>query len=206
MTLIRHLLRWAPFGMSLLALRSTKVDVIEADWAQRANTLPDRLHAPLWVVMQSGALASPVLAAGIAHAAGERRLAGRLAFSGVSAYVIAKAVKRVVGRGRPVDLVTGITARGKPAGGNGFVSGHAAVSTALALTLFDALPRPVRALPLVVPPVVGFARVYVGAHLPLDVAGGAALAWALHRTRAGAGADHATGAPPKPASLPSGPR
>ncbi len=75
-----------------------------------------------------------------------------------------------------------ITARGKPAGGNGFVSGHAAVSTALALELCEALDGPTRALPLIVPPLVGFARVYVGAHLPLDVVGGAALAWGLRHT------------------------
>ncbi|MDP9219431.1 MAG: phosphatase PAP2 family protein [Actinomycetota bacterium] len=181
-TLPRRLLPWAPFGLSLLALRSTKVDLIEAAWAQRANTLPDRLHAPLWTVMQSGALAAPVVAGGVAWAAGQRRLAGRLAFSGLTAYVVAKAVKRAVGRGRPLDLVSGITARGKPAGGNGFVSGHAAVSTALALELFDALDDPARTLSLIVPAVVGFARIYVGAHLPLDVAGGAALAWGLHRT------------------------
>ncbi len=182
-TLPRRLLPWAPFVFSVLALRSARIDRLESTWVQRANALPDRLHAPLWTVMQSGALAAPLVAAGAAAVAGRRRLAGRLALSGLSAYFVAKAVKRAVGRGRPLDLVSGITARGKPAAGNGFVSGHAAVSTALALELFDSFDGRTRALPLIVPPVVGFARIYVGAHLPLDVAGGAALAWGLHRSR-----------------------
>jgi undecaprenyl-diphosphatase len=168
--------------LCVLAVRTRKVGKLEAGLSRRVNSLPDSLHAPLWVVMQSGALAAPVVAAGVANAAGRRRLAGRLLVSGLGSYYTAKAVKRWIGRGRPLDLVDGVLARGKPAGGHGFVSGHAAVSTALAFELSSALAGRARGLPLCVPPVVSFARVYVGAHLPLDVLGGAALGWALQQT------------------------
>jgi len=173
---------WLPFAASVLAVRSRKVAHWEERLAGRVNQLPDALHAPLCVVMQSGALAAPPVAAAIALATGHRQAAGRLMVSGLSAYYLAKPVKRWIGRGRPLDLLPGTILRGQPATGNGYVSGHAAVSTALALEAWQTLHGPARAVPLTVAPVVGLARIYVGAHLPLDVLGGAALAWALHRT------------------------
>jgi undecaprenyl-diphosphatase len=173
---------WLPFGATVLAVHSRKVAHWEEHVAGRVNQLPDALHGPLWVVMQSGALAAPPVAAAVALATGRRQAAGRLAVSGLSAYYVAKAVKRWIGRGRPVDFLPATIVRGQPATGNGFVSGHAAVSTALALEAWRTLDGPARAVPLTVAPVVGLARIYVGAHLPLDVLGGAALGWALHRT------------------------
>jgi membrane-associated phospholipid phosphatase len=55
-----------------------------------------------------------------------------------------------------------------------FPSGHAATSFAAATILSFAFPRLV--LPLFVLAVaVGFSRIYVGVHYPLDIAGGAAI-------------------------------
>ena len=53
--------------------------------------------------------------------------------------------------------------------------GHAGVAVALGATALPRLGAAGRALTLSTVPVVGLTRVYVGAHLPLDVAGGAAL-------------------------------
>jgi undecaprenyl-diphosphatase len=112
----------------------------------------------------------------------------------MSAYLLAKAVKRVVGRGRPGDLVVGVIIRGRPATGGGYVSGHAAVSMALAVEAGALVPGRARGLPIVGASVVALARVYVGAHLPLDALGGAALGWAISRTghelRLASGADN----------------
>jgi membrane-associated phospholipid phosphatase len=173
---------WAPFGATLLFARSHTVSHWEEQISAQINQMPDVLHRPLWVIMQSGALGAPPAAAAVAVAAGRREAAGRLAVSGLTAYCLAKVVKHWVGRGRPTDLLPGTLVRGRPATGKGFVSGHAAVSTALALEAWHTLDGPARALPVVVAPLVGLARIYVGAHLPLDVLGGAALGWALHRT------------------------
>ena len=171
-----------PFGITLVLAHDSQVRLWEHTANRLVNRLPEPLHYPLWVVMQSGTAGAPVVAGGVALAAGRPAGAVRLTASGVSAYVLAKAVKRVVGRGRPGELVAGVVTRGRPATGGGYVSGHAAVSMALAVDAVALVPRWARPLPVVGASVVALARVYVGAHLPLDVLGGAALGWAISRT------------------------
>jgi undecaprenyl-diphosphatase len=61
------------------------------------------------------------------------------------------------------------------ADGLGFVSGHAAVSFALATVLAPSLPRSWRTAVFADAVLVGLARMYAGAHLPLDVVGGAGV-------------------------------
>ena len=58
------------------------------------------------------------------------------------------------------------------------MSGHAAVAVAIATLIVPYLPRRARWVALVVAALVCVSRLYVGAHLPLDVVGGAALGWA----------------------------
>jgi undecaprenyl-diphosphatase len=55
-----------------------------------------------------------------------------------------------------------------------FPSGHAATSFAAATLLSFAFPR-LSPILLVLAAAVGFSRVYVGVHYPLDIVGGAAL-------------------------------
>lgn len=179
---------WSPFWLTLLAVRNHRVGRWEGELSERVNRLPDALNAPLWGVMQLGALASPLVLGGVAVLAGRPVLGRRLAGSGIAAYVLAKAVKRVVERGRPLEFLPDVRVRGRPASGDGFVSGHAAVSMALAVEACEYFGSRARPLPLLGAPLVGLARVYVGAHLPLDVIGGAALGWAIARTRSAAGA------------------
>lgn len=143
------------------------------------NDLPDALFPPVWVVMQCGALGATPAAAVLAQATGRPRLARHLLLGGSSAWALSKVVKRFVQRPRPVKLVPGTHCRGQDATGLGYVSGHAAVVVALAAAALPELrPRARGAVALAVP-AVGLARLYVGAHLPLDVVGGAALGVAV---------------------------
>jgi undecaprenyl-diphosphatase len=178
---------WAPFAATVVAARSREVAAWEHAGTRQLNRLPDALHAPVWTVMQLGSFGAPLVSAAGAMLSGRPRFAARLAASGLTAYFVAKAVKRIVRRGRPSGLVTGLVVRGQPATGDGFVSGHAAVSMALGYEAYRSLGVAAWPLPVLLAPTVGAARMYVGAHLPLDVVGGAALGWAVSRSMAAIG-------------------
>jgi undecaprenyl-diphosphatase len=102
-----------------------------------------------------------------------------IVFAGTSAWLLAKLVKQLVIRGRPAELLTDVVLRGTPGTGHGYVSGHAATAAAIAAVVTPYLPKRFRIAVWVVAILVGIARIYVGAHLPLDVVGGAAMGWAI---------------------------
>jgi membrane-associated phospholipid phosphatase len=133
----------------------------------------------VWPVMQLGnALIIPATTA-IAAALRRWRLAGELLLAGTATYLLAKVVKGVVSRGRPEGLLADVVIRGAEAHGRGFISGHAATVTALATVAWPWLGPRERIVVAVLVVVVCLTRVYVGAHLPLDVVGGAGLGLAV---------------------------
>jgi membrane-associated phospholipid phosphatase len=161
------------------AVHRDRVGAAEARAFRAVNGLPDALYPPAWVVMQLGAFGAVPAAAAAAWRAGDGELAGRLLLGGTGAWAVAKLVKQVMRRPRPADLLPGIRSRGQDATGLGYLSGHAAVAVALGAAALPRLGPAARALTLTAIPLVGLARLYVGAHLPLDIAGGAALGLAV---------------------------
>jgi membrane-associated phospholipid phosphatase len=156
-------------------VRRDEVGPCEVRVFRAVNELPDEWYRPVWVVMQAGSLAAAPVAAGIACAAGRKPLARALLAQGGSAWALSKVLKAFVQRPRPSVLLPDTRRRGRDASGLGYVSGHAAVVVALVATALPHLDRRGRAAALATAPSVGLARMYVGAHLPLDVLGGAAL-------------------------------
>jgi len=132
----------------------------------------------IWFMMQLGNLGAVPLVAVAAAATRRWRLALDAAVAGGAIYVVARLIKQVVQRGRPQTLLDNVHILGEPARGLGFVSGHSAVAVALATVASPYLGRRARRLAWAGAIFVCLSRVYVGAHLPLDVLGGAALGWA----------------------------
>jgi membrane-associated phospholipid phosphatase len=155
------------------------VDDLERTAFHAANGLSMLDYPAVWVPMQYGTFGTVPALAGVAFARKRPRLGVGLLLAGTSAYVLAKVTKRFVGRGRPATELEDVTIRGKEEGDLGFPSGHAAVSAALTTAAVPFVPPPIRVLAAGFAGFVSFARVHVGAHLPLDVVGGACLGVAV---------------------------
>jgi membrane-associated phospholipid phosphatase len=161
-------------------VRHDRVGPREVRAFRAVNGLPDAVYLPAWAVMQLGSFGAIPASAAAAWLAGDSELAARLLIGGTGTWALAKAVKRIVRRPRPVTLLPGVRRRGRDASGLGYLSGHAGVAVALGAAALPRLGPRGRALTLSAIPLVGLTRAYVGAHLPLDIAGGAALGLAVN--------------------------
>ena len=159
------------------ALREVEGSVFSA-----LNGLSDRGHVPVWAFMQAGSLGGAVGVGAAVASKGDPALGRRLATVGSLAWLGSKAVKPLAQRGRPAAVVVAARVLGRAQAGLGYPSGHAAVAAAMASAASPRIERRWRA-PLWLGALgVGLTRVYVGAHLPLDVLGGVALGVAVERT------------------------
>jgi membrane-associated phospholipid phosphatase len=171
-------------GLAVLILaavptRGQNVPGFEGSVFRAVNDLPGWLYPPVWPIMQLGNGLAPEVAA-IAVLPWRRfRLAAGLALSGLAVYLLDKVVKTAVPRHRPPQLLDGVHVHGGLATGDGFPSGHAAVAFALAIIAWLWFGPRIRWVFLALAILVGVARVFVGAHLPLDVVGGAGLGTAV---------------------------
>ena len=109
-----------------------------------------------------------------------------LVFSGATESTL----KQLIGRPRPPQVVAGLTVIGTPPDSYSFPSGHTLSSFAAAAVLFTATRRAARRghplgapgdrwVVVAVAATIGFSRVFMAHHYPLDVLAGAAIGWAL---------------------------
>ena len=154
------------------------------------NDLPDWLEGPMWVFQLAGLLFVPLVVAVGAAAFRRWRLAAALAVFVLLKLIVEKlVVKQLVERERPGTTICGApddfdetcgNFRGDvPLDGLSFVSGHAIIAWGIATLLWPVLPGRWRWLPVAIASLNAVARVYLGAHNPLDVIGGGAVGVAI---------------------------
>ena len=181
-------------GTALLLLAGTAVTALSAvvaasgtvGPAERAvfavvNGWPEGLRPVLWPAQLLGVLGVPLLVAAVALALRRWRLAAALVLLVPAKLVVEKDVlKELVHRERPGTTIPGAVLRDVPSAGPSFPSGHAIIAFGIVVLLAPYLRhRWQLALAVCLAVLNGLARIYLGAHSPLDVVGGAAAGVAL---------------------------
>ncbi len=140
------------------------------------NELPAWLERTMWALQLLGVLVTPIVVAVVALVLRKWRLALALVLLAPLKLVAEREVlKKLVERQRPGQNEPGAILRDVPPAGLSFPSGHAIIAVGMATLLWPYLGRGGRVAVVLLAVAVGVARVYLGAHNPLDVVAGAGL-------------------------------
>ena len=169
----------AVFAVCAVIAADGRVGPIERAAFHAVNGLPEGLYRPMLLFQYLGVLAMPLVVAAGALALRRWRLATALVLVVPLKLALERLVKLLVQRERPGTTVPDAILRGVHPAGLSFVSGHAIITFAIAGLLALVLPRRWAVVAFVLATLNAVARVYLGAHNPLDVVGGAAVGLAI---------------------------
>jgi membrane-associated phospholipid phosphatase len=172
----------AVFAVCAVVAADGRVGPVERAAFHAVNGLPDWLYRPMLAFQYLGVLAMPLVVAAGALVFRRWRLAAALVLVVPLKLATERLVKLLVQRERPGTTVADAILRGVHPAGLSFVSGHAIITFAIAGLLALVLPRRWAVVAFVLATLNGVARVYLGAHNPLDVVGGAAVGLAIAAT------------------------
>lgn len=159
-----------------LGARDGKVSGPERTVFRWINELPGWLRPGMWALQLLGVLATPIVVAVVVLVLRRWRLALALVLLAPLKLVAERQVlKQLVERQRPGQNEPGAILRGVPPAGLSYPSGHAIVAAGIATLLWPYLGRTGRVVVALLALAVGVARIYLGAHNPLDVVAGYGL-------------------------------
>jgi membrane-associated phospholipid phosphatase len=172
----------ALFGVAALLLKAGAVGwdmslfrILNQVPAAAASVLTPLSH----LFLPAGLLAVVVLA--VVYVVARNRSVLPVAAGAVAASLawgLTHVAKAVADRPRPYEVMAGAVLRQQPAHGTSFPSSHTAVTLAVAIALVPFLARPFAAVGIGYAVLVGWSRVYLGVHYPLDVLAGAGIGMA----------------------------
>jgi membrane-associated phospholipid phosphatase len=169
----------AVFAVCAALAAGGRVGPAEGATFHAINGLPEWLYRPMLLAQYLGVLAMPLLVAVGALVFRRWRLAAALVLVVPFKLGLERVVKWLVQRERPGTTIPDAILRGVHPGGLSFVSGHAIITFAIAGLLGLVLPRRWAVVAFALATCNAIARVYLGAHNPLDVVGGAAVGLAI---------------------------
>jgi membrane-associated phospholipid phosphatase len=169
----------AVFAACAVVVANGRVGPVERAVFHAVNGLPDWLYGPMLLFQYLGVLAMPLVVAAAALAFRRWRLTAALVLVVPLKLALERVAKLLVERERPGATVADAILRGVPSAGLSFTSGHAIITFAIAGLLVLVLPRRWGIVAFVLATCNAVARVYLGAHNPLDVVGGAAIGLAI---------------------------
>jgi undecaprenyl-diphosphatase len=162
-----------------LVVANGRVGPAERAVFHAVNGLPGWLYGPMLAAQFLGVLLIPLVFAAGALVFRRWRLAAALALVVPLKLAAERVPKMLVERERPGTTVPDAILHGVPSAGLSFTSGHAIITFAIAGLLAFVLPRRWAVVAFVLATLNAVARVYLGAHNPLDVVGGAAIGLAI---------------------------
>ncbi len=203
----------ALFGVSALLLKTGAVGWDESLF-RFLNDIPAGLASVLTplsrLFLPAGILVVIVLA--VVYVVARNRSVMPVAAGAIAAgaaWGLADLTKALFGRPRPYEVLAGAVLRQHPAHGMSFPSSHTAVTVAVVIALVPFLPRALAGVAIAYAVLVGWSRVYLGVHYPLDILGGAGVGIAVggvillalgvllrHRTERAANGRDAVAQPP----------
>jgi undecaprenyl-diphosphatase len=163
--------------LASLPARDGGVPAAERTVFRWLNELPAWLERTMWALQLLGVLVTPIVIAAVVLLVLRRwRLALALvALAPLKLVAEREVLKKLVERQRPGQNEPGAILRDVPPAGLSFPSGHAMIAVGMAVLLWPYLGRTGRVVAVLLAVAVGVARIYLGAHNPLDVVAGAGL-------------------------------
>lgn len=168
-----------------VAIAARGVSALEERVFRLVNDLPDVMERPLWAAQLLGVVLAPLGLAAIAALRRRWRLALALGLLVPAKLLVEyRVIKAVADRERPATSICGgdvscLHLRDAPAAGVSVPSGHAIIAMGIWWLAAPYLSRRWQGVTFAACVLVLLARVYLGAHNPLDVLVGAAAGIAI---------------------------